>query len=52
MAKVLHQNLAEIESSDIHQKSGLEKKKYILLSAHHEENIDMEKNFFSFYDNQ
>ena len=45
MAEVLHQNLAEIEASDIHQRLGLEKGKYILLSAHREENIDTEKNF-------
>ncbi len=45
MAEVLHNNLAEIEASDIHEKLGLEKGKYILLSAHREENIDTEKNF-------
>ena len=49
MAEVLHQNLAEIEASDIHQRLGLEKGKYILLSAHREENIDPEKNFFSLF---
>lgn len=49
MAEVLHQNLAEIEASDIHQKLGLEKGKYILLSAHREENIDTEKNFLSLF---
>ena len=49
MAEVLHQNLAEIESSDILQKLGLESKKYILLSAHREENIDTEKNFISLF---
>ena len=49
MAEVLHQNLAEIEASDIHQRLGLEKGKYILLSAHREENIDTEKNFFSLF---
>ena len=49
MAEVLHQNLAEIEASDIHQSLGLEKGKYILLSAHREENIDTEKNFFSLF---
>ncbi len=43
MAEVLHQNLAEIEASDIHANLGLEKGKYILLSAHREENIDTEK---------
>ena len=40
MAEVLHENLAEIEASDVHQRFGLEKGKYILLSAHREENID------------
>ncbi len=49
MAEVLHQNLAEIEASDIHQRLGLEKGKYILLSAHREENIDTEKNFMSLF---
>ena len=49
MADVLHQNLAEIEKSDILNKLGLEKKKYILLSAHREENIDTEKNFLSLF---
>ena len=49
MAEVLHENLAEIESSDIHQRLGLEKGRYILLSAHREENIDTEKNFFSLF---
>ena len=49
MAEVLHQNLAEIEASDIHKKLGLEKGKYILLSAHREENIDTEKNFMSLF---
>ena len=49
MAEVLHQNLAEIEASDIHKKLGLEKGKYILLSAHREENIDTEKNFLSLF---
>ena len=47
MAEVLHNNLAEIEASDIHKRLGLEKGKYILLSAHREENIDTEKNFMS-----
>lgn len=49
MAEVLHQNLAEIEASDIHKRLGLEKGKYILLSAHREENIDAEKNFMSLF---
>ena len=49
MAEVLHANLAEIEASDIHQRLGLEKGKYILLSAHREENIDTEKNFTSLF---
>ena len=49
MAEVLHQNLKEIETSDIHQRLGLQKGKYILLSAHREENIDTEKNFLSLF---
>lgn len=49
MAEVLHNNLAEIKASDIHEKLGLEKGKYILLSAHREENIDTEKNFLSLF---
>ena len=49
MAEVLHENLADIEKSDILTKLGLEKKKYILLSAHREENIDTEKNFLSLF---
>ena len=49
MAEVLRNNLAEIEASDIHSKLGLEKGKYILLSAHREENIDTEKNFLSLF---
>ena len=49
MAEVLHENLADIEKSDILEKLGLEKKKYILLSAHREENIDTEKNFNSLF---
>ena len=49
MAEVLHQNLAKIEASDIHKRLGLEKGKYILLSAHREENIDTEKNFTSLF---
>ena len=51
MAEVLHNNLKEIEASDIHQKLGLEKGKYILLSAHREENIDTEKNFLTILNN-
>ena len=47
MAEVLHANLADIEASDIHRRLGLEKGKYILLSAHREENIDTEENFLS-----
>ena len=49
MAEVLHNNLAKIEASDIHKRLGLEKGKYILLSAHREENIDTEKNFTSLF---
>ena len=49
MAEVLRQNLADIEASDIHARLGLEKGKYILLSAHREENIDTEKNFLSLF---
>jgi len=49
MAEVLRNNLAEIEASDIHKRLGLEKSKYILLSAHREENIDTEKNFLSLF---
>ena len=49
MAEVLHNNMAEIEASDIHQRLGLEKGKYILLSAHREENIDTDKNFTSLF---
>ncbi len=49
MAEVLHGNLSEIEASDIHKRLGLEKGKYILLSAHREENIDTEKNFMSLF---
>ncbi len=49
MAEVLHTNLADIEASDIHSRLRLEKGKYILLSAHREENIDTEKNFNSLF---
>ena len=49
MAEVLHNNLEEIKDSDIHHRLGLEKGKYILLSAHREENIDTEKNFMSLF---
>ncbi|MBQ3134207.1 MAG: UDP-N-acetylglucosamine 2-epimerase (non-hydrolyzing) [Oscillospiraceae bacterium] len=49
MAEVLHNNLPQIEASDIHARLGLEKGKYILLSAHREENIDTEKNFTSLF---
>ena len=49
MAEVLHSNLAEIESSDVLTRLGLQPKKYILLSAHREENIDTEKNFVSLF---
>ena len=49
MAEVLHKNLHKIENSDIHARLGLEKGKYILLSAHREENIDTEKNFISLF---
>ncbi|MBQ7089061.1 MAG: UDP-N-acetylglucosamine 2-epimerase (non-hydrolyzing) [Clostridia bacterium] len=49
MAEVLRENLADIEASDIHARLGLEKGKYILLSAHREENIDTEKNFLSLF---
>ena len=49
MAEVLHNNLEKIKASDVHEKLGLEKGKYILLSAHREENIDTEKNFLSLF---
>lgn len=49
MAEVLHNNLVDIEASDIHSRLGLEKGKYILLSAHREENIDTEKNFTNLF---
>ena len=49
MAEVLHNNLREIEASDIHRRLGLKKGKYILLSAHREENIDTERNFTSLF---
>lgn len=49
MAEVLHQNLADIEKSDILEKLGLKQKSYMLLSAHREENMDTEKNFLSLF---
>lgn len=49
MAEVLHENLQAIEQSDIHSRLGLRKGRYILLSAHREENIDTEKNFLSLF---
>ena len=49
MAEVLHNNLAEIEKSDVLDRLGLQEKRYILLSAHREENIDTEKNFVSLF---
>ena len=49
MAEVLHKNLEKIEKSDVHARLGLQKGKYILLSAHREENIDTEKNFVSLF---
>ena len=49
MAEVLHRNLSQIEASDIHARLGLTKGRYILLSAHREENIDTEKNFLSLF---
>lgn len=49
MAEVLRSNLSQIEASDIHQRLGLEKGKYILLSAHREENIDTERNFIQLF---
>lgn len=49
MAEVLHENLADIEASDVHKRLELEKGKYILLSAHREENIDTEQNFLSLF---
>ena len=49
MAEVLHMNLEKIQASDVHVRLGLEKGKYILLSAHREENIDTEKNFLSLF---
>ena len=49
MAEVLHGNLAAINASDVHRRLGLERGRYILLSAHREENIDTEKNFFSLF---
>lgn len=49
MAEVLHKNLKQIEASDVHARLGLEKRRYILLSAHREENIDTEENFRSLF---
>ena len=49
MAEVIHANLHDIEASDILERLGLEKKQYMLLSAHREENIDTEKNFLSLF---
>ena len=49
MAEVLHANLPQIQASDIHQRLGLQKGRYILLSAHREENIDTERNFQSLF---
>ena len=49
MAEVLHENLDKITGSDIHRRLGLEKGKYILLSAHREENIDDDRNFLSLF---
>ncbi len=49
MAEVLRANLSQIEASEVHARLGLEKGKYILLSAHREENIDTEKNFRSLF---
>ena len=49
MAEVLQNNLEKIKASDIHKRLGLEKGRYILLSAHREENIDTEKNFLSLF---
>ena len=49
MAEVLHANLPEIEKSDVHARLGLQKGRYILLSAHREENIDTQKNFYSLF---
>lgn len=49
MAEVLREHLGKIEKSDIHKRLGLEKGKYVLLSAHREENIDTEKNFLSLF---
>ena len=49
MAEVLQDNLESIEASDVHDRLGLKKREYILLSAHREENIDTEKNFISLF---
>lgn len=50
MAEVLRQNLPQIQASEIHQRLGIEKGKYLLLSAHREENIETDKNFFSLFE--
>jgi UDP-N-acetylglucosamine 2-epimerase (non-hydrolysing) len=49
MAEVLTENLEAIKASDVHSRLGLEKGRYILLSAHREENIDTQKNFTSLF---
>ena len=49
MAEVLTENLKSIQASDVHKRLGLEKGKYILLSAHREENIDDDRNFISLF---
>ena len=49
MAEVLQQNFIQIQSSTIHQKLNLDKRRYILLSAHRDENIDTDSNFYSLF---